>query len=137
MSAVPPRLLDSGQRRRRAWQSAGIAVLLAVAALTDPGRPLPFEICPIHRLTGVPCPTCGMTRAVCHVVHGRWADSVASHPAGLLVAAGLVAWMLWAAAEGWRGRLLAEAWRSRATRALVAVVAVVSLANWIHVLAGR
>jgi hypothetical protein len=137
VSEAPPRLLDSGQRRRKAWHAAGIAALLAVAALTDPVRPLPFEVCLIHRLTGVPCPTCGMTRAVCQAVHGRWADSVASHPAGVLVAAGFFAWMLWAGAEGWRGRLLAETWRRRATRVLVVVIAVVSLANWIHVLAAR
>ena len=136
MSYAPPRLLDPHGRRRRAWLSASLGLLLAIAALTDPARPLPFEVCPIHRLTGVPCPTCGMTRAVCFAVHGQWRRSLAFHPAGLIVAAGIVLWMLWAAAEAWRGRPLAERGRRNVTYALIGLTAVISLANWVRVLAG-
>ena len=137
MSQAPPRLLDPLQRRGKAWQTAVIAALLGAAALTDPTHPLPFDVCVFHRLTGLPCPTCGMTRAVCHAVHGHWAQSVALHPAGLILVAGLAGWMLWTAAEAWRGRPIAEALRRHLSNALIIGGVAVSGAFWIAQLAGR
>jgi hypothetical protein len=137
VSEAPPQLLDPDQRRRRAWQAALIAALLGAAALTDPARPLPFDVCVFHRLTGLPCPTCGMTRAVCHALHGHWAQSVAWHPAGLLVAAGLTGWMLWAAAEASRGQPIAEAVRRRLAKGLIIAGVAVSGVFWIAQLTGR
>jgi len=136
VNEAPPRLLDPSQRRGRVWQAAAIAALLSAAALTDPTHPLPFEVCLFHKLTGLPCPTCGMTRAVCHAVHGHWAQSVACHPAGLILAAGLAGWMLWAAAEAWRGQPIAEAVRRRLAKALIIAGVGVSLVNWVAQLAG-
>jgi hypothetical protein len=133
---VPPRLLDEARRRSKIWQAAALAALLSVAALTDPNRPLPFDVCLFNRLTGLPCPTCGMTRAVCRAVHGDFARSVASHPAGLVLAAGLVGWMLWAAAEAWRGQPVAEVLRRRLARVFVITGSAVSGVNWIWQLAG-
>jgi hypothetical protein len=131
MIEAPPRLFDSARRRSEAWQAAALAALLGAAALTDPNRPLPFDVCPFHRLTGLPCPTCGMTRAVCHAVHGHWALSVSAHPAGLILAAGLVGWMLWAAARAWRGQPMAEALRRGVARALIVAGIAVSGVFWI------
>jgi len=133
---APPRLLDAVARRSRAWQSAVIGALFGAAALTDPTRPLPFDVCIFHWLTGLPCPTCGMTRAVCHAVHGQWAQSVAWHPAGLILAAGLAGWMLWAAAEAWSGNPLAVALRQRLTKALLVAGAAVSGVHWVAQLVG-
>ncbi len=72
-----------------------------------------------------------MTRAVCHAVHGHWAQSVAWHPAGLILAAGLLGWMLWAAAEAWRGQPIAEALRRRLAKALIIAGVAVSGVFWI------
>jgi hypothetical protein len=137
VSDAPPRLLDPGQRRGKAWQAATIAALFGAAALTDPSRPLPFEVCVFHSVTGLPCPTCGMTRAVCHAVHGHWAQSIALHPAGLILAVGLAGWMLWATAEAWRGRPIAEALRRRLGKTLIIAGIAVSGVFWISQLTGR
>ncbi len=131
MIEAPPRLFDSARRRSKAWQAAALAALLGAAALADPARPLPFDVCLFNRLTGLPCPTCGMTRAVCHAVHGHWARSVEEHPAGLILAAGLVGWMLWAAAEAWHGRPIAEAPRRLLAKVFIIAGAAVSGVNWI------
>jgi hypothetical protein len=136
MSEAPPRLLGPDQRRGRVWQAGVVASLLGAALFTDPTHPLPFEVCIFHRLTGLPCPTCGMTRAVCQAVHGHWAESIAWHPAGLLLLAGLAGWMLWSAAEAWRGQPIAEALRGRLANALITAGAAVSGVNWIRQLAG-
>ena len=48
--------------------------------------------CPMRDITGVPCPTCGGTRASIGLVQGMWHDAFAANP---FVAAGLVLFGLW------------------------------------------
>ena len=35
--------------------------------------------CPFRNMTGLPCPGCGMTRAVCHLAHGELATGLSLH----------------------------------------------------------
>ena len=37
-------------------------------------------LCTFRLLTGVSCPTCGMTRATCALAHGQWSVAMAYHP---------------------------------------------------------
>jgi len=71
----------------RALQKAAPALLLLAGALLPPDRPLPFDLCLWHRLTGFACLGCGLTRSVCHLMHGDIAGSLALHPAGVVVVA--------------------------------------------------
>jgi hypothetical protein len=41
--------------------------------------------CPLRTLTGIPCPLCGMTRAVVAALHGHLLESLRFNPAGILV----------------------------------------------------
>ena len=41
--------------------------------------------CPLRAATGVPCPFCGMTRAVVAAVHGHLGTSLAFNPGGIVV----------------------------------------------------
>jgi hypothetical protein len=136
VNGVPPRLLDPDGRRSRTRQAAVVALLLGAASLVDPSRPLPFDVCLFKRLTGLPCQTCGLTRALCHAVHGNWAQSVACHPAGLVLAAALAGWMLWSAAEAYRGQRLGERLRGRLGTALLGAGVALSLVSWVLRLAG-
>lgn len=133
---LPPRLLADDARRSRARQAGTIAVALLGALAVDPNRPLPFDLCVFKSLLGIPCPACGLTRAVCHALRGDWAVSVSYHPAGVLLAAGLVGWMLWSAAEAVRGQPLAEAARGRLLTSMIGGGLVASIAAWIVQLAG-
>lgn len=137
MIEAPPRLLDGARRRARAWQAGAIAVALLAARLADATRPLPFEVCAFKHLTGLPCPTCGLTRALCHAARGDWAQSLAFHPAGPFLALALFAWMLWSAAEAYRGRPMQEGFRGRLGNALLAAGGALSLVVWIVRLAGQ
>ena len=47
----------------------------------------PPLVCPLRTATGIPCPFCGMTRAVVAGVHGDILGSLRFNPAGLLVIA--------------------------------------------------
>lgn len=68
------------------------------------------SLCGFHNLTGLPCPGCGITRAVVCLAHGRFAEAVIYHPLSPLVFAALVFVTLARAAEmvrpGWGMRPL-------------------------------
>jgi hypothetical protein len=99
---------------------------------------LPFAICYMKALTGIPCPTCGATRALAHLVQFDPAAALAMNPlaagAALLVA-------LWAAADLLllpRRRALAIALAPGAARALRVAAPILLAANWVYlVAAGR
>ncbi len=83
-------------RSRTLWL---LAVALFVAVLLHFGLAdwLP-NTCPLRRLTGIPCATCGMTRAASALSHGELAQAsafnIAAIPLAMLlsVLVGLFAW---------------------------------------------
>ncbi|WP_377325957.1 DUF2752 domain-containing protein [Pimelobacter simplex] len=48
-------------------------------------------ICPFRRLTGLPCPGCGLTRSWVYLSHGWWRDGIAANPFGIVLALVVVA----------------------------------------------
>jgi hypothetical protein len=70
---------------------AAIALLSFAAARFLPVLSL-GPACPARVLLGVPCPTCGMTRAFVALAHGDVGGALAASPAGAVLAAG--AWLL-------------------------------------------
>ena len=66
--------------------------MLGAAAVLPllPGSP--GLACPLRAMTGVPCPLCGMTTSVEHVVRLQLGEALAANPAG--VAAVVVAVLL-------------------------------------------
>jgi len=53
---------------------------------------LPGFSCPLRALTGIPCPTCFLTRATTLALHGDLGNSLKLHAFGPLVAGVLLAW---------------------------------------------
>ncbi len=54
----------------------GFCALLGIASLAG----VPIWGCPFSMLTGLPCPGCGMTRAVNALLHGNWSQAITYHP---------------------------------------------------------
>ncbi len=78
------------------WLSVAGAALCGLAvALATPGIRLPQ--CVFRLATGLPCPTCGMTRAVLALAHGDWAHAWIMNPLVVLTAAGGAFYALYAA----------------------------------------
>lgn len=82
----------------QAVRRAGVAMVglgLVLPALPHhPGLP-----CPLRTLTGVPCPSCGMTTAVEAAVSGHLRASLAANPFGVVA---IIVALVILARPGWR-----------------------------------
>lgn len=96
---------------------------------------LPFAICAFKALTGLPCPTCGSTRAVARLARLDLAGAFEMNPLATAAAAGLLAWGLLDLLLLARGRALGLEMSPTAGRVLrVAAVAAI-VANWAYLIA--
>ena len=59
--------------------------MIAIAAVWPILPVHPGIACPLRATTGVPCPFCGMTRAVVAAAHGHLSTSLAFNPGGIVV----------------------------------------------------
>jgi hypothetical protein len=84
--------LTNGERKGRWSALAALGVGFAVTFFLDPVAPLGgAKVCGFLRLTGLPCPTCGITRAVCCISHGMFEESLYFNYMGCVVyATGLI-----------------------------------------------
>jgi hypothetical protein len=127
---------------RGAWwplrRFAPLAVVAAIAAFLL-FSPIPWP-CPFLLLTGLPCPTCGITRATRLALHLRFADATRMHPAWIvldpLVGGVLLAEVLGYARTGVFGATRAI-WKTRAARVGLALVVGATIALWLARFAGH
>lgn len=75
----PPHYLSTKDRIKR-WGLLGLFTAPLLGAVSHgQGYKLPWLSCPIRRITGCPCPTCGMTRSFTAFTQGHWQESVSMH----------------------------------------------------------
>ncbi len=112
------------------WLSVSLLSLALAWLWLRSGLPLPR--CPLHELTGWPCPTCGATRCVRFALGGDFGAAFAINPLAFLSLTALALYDLYAATvlalRLPRLRLdAAPAWVGKSAR-LAAIAALV--ANW-------
>jgi Protein of unknown function (DUF2752) len=86
MRQMGAKTIEFSDVRGPSLRAAGVA-LLGAAAVWNVLPVHPPLACPLRTATGLPCPFCGMTRAVVAAVHGDIATSLTFNPAGVLVVA--------------------------------------------------
>ena len=120
----------SPHRARRIVGAAVTGALLAASFFLPLVRPLAFDVCPLHRMTGIPCLTCGLTRSVCLFARGDWSASLRMHPAGCLAFVGLFVVSLWLAAEAAADRSLAVKARGRLVALVLGLGGSLAVLGW-------
>jgi Na+/glutamate symporter len=111
---------------------AGLLALLGSAFRLDR---LGFPLCMFKATTGLPCLTCGSTRALVRLAHLDVPGAVALNP---LVALALIALVLWGLADGvlaLRGRALVLEVGPTLSRVLLWGAIPLLLANWAYLVA--
>jgi len=105
------------------------SAILATLALFVVG-PLEWR-CPLRALAGIPCPTCGMTRATSLVLRGDFAGATALHPLVWLVVPVIAAFVLVEAAGYARTRTWATYRRVPGMRAVMLATAAALFVVWV------
>ena len=118
--------------------SAVLIGLFATAGLLQPDprgygthEQLGLSPCAILRLTGRPCPTCGMTTAFAWFVRGEPARSWRANPAGLLAAAASMALVPWLVAVAATGKAPGRRPVGASLMGLAVVAAAVTVLAWL------
>lgn len=142
---APARALTRAGLWRRSGAAAvavACAALLIVAARLQPSpagygthTQLGDGPCGLLVVTGLPCPTCGMTTAFAHAVRGRWLRALYAQPAGFVLALASAATALLAGRCALTGRFPdLERWGFGPQRLFLALL-VLLIAGWAFKLA--
>jgi len=162
MSVIVPPSIQPTERFRKpgppvravTWWVRGTLVLLAVGLIAvfatarwlnpyEPdGQPRRMEThrqlglppCTFLYMTGLPCPSCGMTTSFAFLAHGDVANSVRANAVGTLLAAFLVILLPWSLVSAIRGRPLGIYSLEQALTRIVATFMVLVLLRWLLVL---
>jgi hypothetical protein len=82
--------------RRAVWMRCVVAtaasIVLAASWIYAPWSQSGPVLCPLRLLTGIPCPSCGLTRSFCAAAHGDFSAAFGFHVIGpILFAATAIA----------------------------------------------
>jgi hypothetical protein len=81
--AAPGLTVDQSAWPARALFTAGsrrLALLVMIASVFFPVSGLGVDLCPLHAATGLPCPGCGMSRAIAAVSQGDFSAALGLNP---------------------------------------------------------
>lgn len=110
------------------------AGLVAVVGLDR----LPFPVCLVKAVSGLPCPSCGSTRALACLAHADLAGAFLMNPLAALAALAIAAWAVADLALLRGGRALSLEVRQDVVPVLRVAAVVAVLANWSYLVwAGR
>lgn len=97
----------SKEERLTRWGFLGLASApLVGAVLLNHGMALPFVSCPLRRLTGIPCPGCGLSRSFMAIARGDFDEALRMHLFGPVLFVGFILVIVLMAAELKTGRRL-------------------------------
>jgi hypothetical protein len=122
-------------RTGRPWMWArlvGLAALVPAAWALARFDVLPHvKLCMFERVTGRPCPGCGMTRSILDLAQGDVVGSLRMHPLGVVLAGMLVAAIVGTAVGLVRGDDPPARFLERHGMRLVGALVVLFVAQWI------
>jgi uncharacterized protein DUF2752 len=113
----------------------GLALLGGIAVDLLHLDRLGFTVCFLKAFTGVPCPTCGATRAAGRLAHADLAGALAMNPLVTLVLLALMSWAVVDLALLVRGRALDLSVSPAVARVLRGAAMAAIVVNWAYLVA--
>jgi hypothetical protein len=106
MAAAPPKISPVSSVRRRVGWLVTLAILgmAAVLFFFNPATNRFYPVCQFHRLTGLNCPGCGMTRAAHALLHGELQVALRDNALFVVALAALAVRAGWFGLNQWRGK---------------------------------
>jgi len=98
MNAAPPKIAPVNARFAGILLTAAGLGTAAVVFFFNPATHAFYPVCQFHRLTGLNCPGCGMTRALYALLHGNFSAALHDNALFVLTLGTLAlrgAWFLW------------------------------------------
>jgi hypothetical protein len=126
--------------------AAGLVLVFAIALWLNPydqeGRPRRLEThtqmglppCTFKTVTGLPCPSCGMTTSFALLMHGDVWNSLKANAVGTLLAAFCLGLVPWCLAGVIRGRPYFVWSLERALTRLIVIFLILMLVRWVVVI---
>ena len=137
MRLVWRRMPAAGFDHELVWLSVSVAVFAGGAAWLALG--LDWPQCPFLAMTGLPCMTCGATRATITFLHANFLQAFSWNPLAFLALCGVAAFDLYAVvvllSRGPRLRLVD--WTKTEKNVFRIVIVCALLLNWMYLLAHR
>ncbi len=115
--------------RKRALLILGGALAGALALRLGLAAHLPL-ICPLRRFTGIPCASCGLTRAASALCHGRLAEATGYNIAAVPLALLAGTWLALVAWEAVAQRAVISRLWARCSHGVISFLVVLMLTAW-------
>ena len=103
---------SSRPRRGPSLTTGLLTAMIGLAFVLPPGFESPIPTCFGYWWTGIPCPLCGMSRAMIHAAHGQFGDALRFHPAVLTIFPALAMGLIASIRRDITGKDPGSAWRS-------------------------
>ena len=127
MNADPPKIAPANARFAGILLTATGLGTAAVVFYFNPATHAFYPVCQFHRLTGLNCPGCGMTRALFALLHGNFFAALRDNALFVLTLGALAlrgAWFLW---NNYFGRSIGEIFPAKFFWPLLAVALVFTI----------
>jgi hypothetical protein len=108
MNPVPPKIVPANARFAGIILTVGALGILAAVFFFNPATHRFYPACQFHRLTGLNCPGCGMTRALYALLHGNFSAALRDNALFVLVLGALAVRGAWFGQNKFYGRVNGE-----------------------------
>ena len=124
MNDVPPKINAAGSRAPGIILAVTLLGIAGAVFFLNPATHQFYPVCQFHRLTGLNCPGCGMTRALYALLHGELAAALRDNALFVFVLGALAIRSGWFGANNLRGRATGEFFPAKWLWPLLAVALV-------------
>jgi hypothetical protein len=108
MSSAPPKIAAANPLFAGVVVAVTVLCIAAVVFFFNPATHPFYPVCQFHRLTGLNCPGCGMTRALYSLLHGNVSAALRDNALLVFALAGLAIRGAWFGVKKFHGRAAGE-----------------------------